>query len=200
MAEFESLVIRMIKVLNLVDLKYVIVGGFAAIFRGRPRTTMDVDIIIEKDLKKIYEVIKILEKKDFDINEKTIQIAINDGTNVSIFDKRSVLRIDMKIASSSDEFEVLKNAIPENYKDNKIMIASVEQILYGKILYLGDISDISDEEFLEFNDILDFINVYQRASSIDIKWLYSKVRKKELESTLDRLLEYMRKQNLLERN
>jgi predicted nucleotidyltransferase len=86
MAKFESIIKRVIIALEKSQLKYVIVGGFAAIFRGRPRTTTDIDIIVEKDIQ--------------------VKIAMDEGSNIYFFDKQSVLRIDFRVAKNLDEKEV----------------------------------------------------------------------------------------------
>ena len=65
--EFEDFIKRVITSLNKSDLKYVIVGGFAAIFRGKPRTTMDLDLIIEDNHQKLYKFLDELKKVEFDV-------------------------------------------------------------------------------------------------------------------------------------
>lgn len=189
--EFENLVKRVVSSLEKALLNYVIVGGFAAIFRGKPRTTMDLDLIIEKNFQKIQVFLQQLKKSNFDVLEDQVKKAIDEETNISIFDKISVLRIDLKIAKNSDEKEVLKQAKTELYKGLKLKIATTEQILYGKILYLGDISNIPDQDLLEYNDVLDFINVYRQSKIINLDWLQAKVKQKNLEQTLQKLLKIL---------
>lgn len=190
MAELENLLKRLIVALEKAQLKYVIVGGFAAIFRGKPRTTMDLDLIIEPVHQKISVFLDQLKELNFDVLEDQVNMAINEGSHASIFDKNSILRIDLKLATNVDEREVLEQAKTESYKGKNIQIATVEQILYGKILSLGDISDLSDSELLEINDALDFINVYRRSKEINIDWLRSKAKQKKITETLERLLKF----------
>ncbi|HUX98199.1 MAG TPA: hypothetical protein VMV49_01475 [Candidatus Deferrimicrobium sp.] len=192
MAEFESIIKRVIIALEKSQLKYVIVGGFAAIFRGRPRTTTDIDMIVENNIQKINRFLEVLKTVDFEVMENQVKTAINEGSNLSFFDKLSVLRIDFKVAKKLDENEVLEQAKLEHYKGIKIQLASIEQILYGKILYLGDISDLPDSELLENTDVLYFISVFRRAKIVDLIWLTSKVKQKGLESTLKRLLKFIK--------
>ena len=186
--EFEDFIKRIVTSLNRSNLKYVIVGGFAAIFRGKPRTTMDLDLIVEDNHQKLHKFLNELKKVDFDVFDEQIQIAIKERTHISIFDKKSILRIDLKIAKNLDEFEVLSQGKSESYKGMKLLIAPVEQILYGKILYIGNISHIPDSELLEINDVLDFINVYRRSKNINLDWLRSKIKEKGLIKTLQNIL------------
>ncbi len=191
MAEYLDLLTRTITALDKSQLKYVIVGGFAAILKGRPRTTMDLDIIIENDRKKIEDFFKFMVDNNFKIIDDLDQI-FTSKENITIFDNLSILRIDLKIAQSIDELEVLNQAIVESYKDLNIRIASVEQILYGKLLFLGEVIDLSDSELLGFNDVLDFLSVYNYATSIDINWLKQKAIEKGLVEILNRLLRLLK--------
>jgi hypothetical protein len=195
MAEFKTCLIRIIDILNRIKLNYVIVGGVAAIIRGRIRSTTDIDMIVERDLPKLDEFFKLLGENGFDVLREQINYALKEGYNISIFDKNSFMRLDLKIAKQSDENEALKQISIEEYAGLKIRIASIEQILYGKILYIGAIDDLSDKELLDFNDILDFLMIYNHyKSEINQNWLIEKVRKKGLLSTYKRLVEFASKQ------
>jgi transcriptional regulator NrdR family protein len=190
--EFENLVTRVTRILNDLQLSYVVVGGFAVIFYGRSRTTTDLDIIVENDPDKFKQFLESLKKTNFDVMENQIQMVIKEETNISIFDNESMLRVDLKLARGADEREVLQQAIDETYKGLKIRVAPVEQVLYGKILYLGDISDIPDAEMLSYGDIVDFITVFRRHKDSNLDWLKSKVGLRGLDTTLQRLLKLAR--------
>ncbi len=166
----------------------MIVGGFAAIIKGSPRTTSDIDIIVGYEPNLSEKLISSLKKVGFDVMENQLRLAIEEGTNSSIFMPESIIRIDLKVAKNSDEKEVLDQSVEEVYQGLSFKIASIEQILYGKVLYLGDISDLSDDEILDFTDARDFINVYRTASSIDLKWLERKIKDKGLIETYRRLI------------
>jgi len=191
MAELKTFLTRIIKTLNQLKIKYVVVGGVAAIFKGRIRSTTDLDIIIERDLDKLNHFFDLLARNEFDILREQINYALDEGYNISIFDKKSFMRLDLKIAKTSDEQEVLEQAQIEEYAGLKIRIASIEQILYGKILFIGVIDDLRDEELLEINDISDFIVLYdQYKSEINHKWLIEKLRQKNLLPTYERLITF----------
>jgi hypothetical protein len=128
------------------------------------------------------------EKQEFDVMRDQVIYAFKLGYNASIFDKKSILRLDIKQAKNLDELEVLKQAKMETFYNMKIKIASVDQILYGKVLYIGDISDLNDEELLDLNDVKDFIKVFKKADKLNLVWLEKKCLDKGLEKTYKRLL------------
>ncbi len=191
MAEIEDILSRLEKIFSEIELDYVIVGGLAAIIKGRARTTTDIDLIIENNTDKIAQFLVKLTEHDFDVLPGQIQLAFEEGTNASIFDNLSIMRLDVKIAKKLIDIEALNAGIIEHYNQMNIKIASVEYILFGKIWYLGDISDIPDSELLEYNDVIDFVNVYaNNRESCDLDWLREKVSSMNLSSTLDRLLRF----------
>lgn len=155
---------------------------------GKPRTTTDIDIVIQPSPHIADQLINAFKKGGFDVLEEQIRSAFQEGYNASIYVPNSVIRIDLKLARKLDEREVLEQAKNATYKNTQFKIASVEQILYGKILYLGDISDLEDSELLDFNDAKDFVNVYNTVPTFDIQWLEQKAKQKGLQKTLNRLI------------
>ncbi len=196
MAEFKSFLIRIINILNQVNLNYVVVGGVAAIIKGRMRSTTDVDIIVERNLEKLDQCFDLLAKEEFEVPKEQISYALKEGHHISIFEKKSFMRLDLKVAKNSDEKEVIRQATIEEYTGLNVRIASIEQILYGKILYIGSIDDLSDKELLGFNDILDFLVLYnQYKSEIDHEWLTEKIRQKNLLPTYQRPIAFPLKES-----
>ncbi|OLS12606.1 MAG: hypothetical protein RBG13Loki_3778 [Promethearchaeota archaeon CR_4] len=196
MAEFDNLVKRIARILDEIHLKYVIVGGFATILRGRPRTTTDLDLIIENNQEKIETFLEELKKQNFDMMENQFRMAIKEGTNISIFDNLSPLRVDLKVATKRDDITALTSAIKESYNGVIVQVASTEQILYGKVLYLGDISDIPDTELIEYQDVRDFINVFrQQRDQINLNVLKENAQKAGLTHTLEKLIAEAKKKS-----
>ena len=168
MAEYRELLKRVAQALEAAELSYVIVGGFAINIRSRPRTTMDLDLIIEDDPFKISMLLEVLKNLHFDVMESQTQSALAEGTNASIFDESSPLRIDLKVARKPDDLLALDNGQWEDTEGLRLRIASAELILFGKVVYLGNIRDIPDSELLEYNDVRDFVNLYQHTKNVDI--------------------------------
>ncbi len=194
MAEIENILSRLEKIISEIQLDYVIIGGLAAIIRGRARTTTDIDLILENNPEKISKFLEKLENNNFDVLHEQVQMAFKESTNASIFDKLSVMRLDIKIAKKPIDIEALNTGVIEHYNQMNLKIASVEYILLGKVWFLGDISDIPDSELLEYNDIIDFLNVFtNNKDSCDLNWLKKKVSLMKLSSTLDRLLDFSKK-------
>ncbi len=189
MAEIEDILSRLEKIFQATKLKYVIVGGIAVIHYGHVRATQDIDIIIEDDYSKISQFFGLLSSYMFDVMEGQFEIAYQERTNISIFDKKSFLRLDIKVAEKKREQDVLNNAIKEKILGKELYIASLEYVLIGKIIYMGFINDIPDSELLEYQDIVDFLTLFHaNREKINLAFIKNKIKETRLETTLNRLL------------
>ncbi|MBU4075546.1 MAG: hypothetical protein KKI06_02360, partial [Euryarchaeota archaeon] len=61
--------------LNNHDIDYVIVGGFAVLFYGNPRTTMDIDYVIQLEDENIPVLIQFLKENGFHADEYDMRTA-----------------------------------------------------------------------------------------------------------------------------
>jgi predicted nucleotidyltransferase len=189
MTEFLTFFIKIVDCLNRVKIKYVIVGGLAAIIRGRARTTTDVDVIVENKPELLFIFLDCLERNGIDIMKDQVQIAMQEGSSISIFDTSSFARLDLKLARNIDENDVLNTSVSEMYEDVTIKVATIEEILYGKLLYMGPIDDLTDDEILNYTDAVDFLVLYdQYKDALDDDLLMNKIRRKHLESSYKRLI------------
>jgi len=189
MAEIEDILSRLEKIFQATKLKYVIVGGIAVIHYGHVRGTQDIDIIIEDDSSKISQFLGLLRTYMFDVMEDQFKIAYQERTNISIFDKKSFLRLDIKVADKLREHDVLNNAVLEKILGKELYVASLEYVLIGKIIYVGLIDDVPDSELLEYQDIVDFLTLFHaNREKINLELINNKIKEIVLETTLNRLL------------
>ena len=189
MAEVENVLSRLEIIFKATKIKHVIVGGIAVIHYGHVRTTQDIDIIIEDDFSKISQFIGLLKTYDFDVLDDQFKLAYQEKTNISIFDKRSFLRLDVKVADKKQEIEVLRNAKRVKILWRDLCIAPLEYVLIGKILYMGLIDDIPNSELLGYQDIIDFLTLFHaNKENLDLPFLINQATQIGLKATLDRLL------------
>ncbi|NIA31193.1 MAG: hypothetical protein GWP06_14950 [Actinobacteria bacterium] len=108
MTNFETTLLAIDKLCEKYSIKYVVIGGVAAIIYKIPRTTEDIDITLLTDIDKIREIGKIFLERfsplkenplDFfdryfilpSIHEKT-KIKVDFAAGVSGFDKKVIHR------------------------------------------------------------------------------------------------------------
>jgi len=188
LAEIENILSRLEIIFKATKLKYVIVGGIAVIHYGHVRATQDIDIIIEDDYSKISQFIGLLKAYKFDVLDDQFKLAYQEKTNISIFDKNSFLRLDIKVADKKHEHEVLNHAKKEKILGKDLFIAPLEYVLIGKLIYMGLIDDIPHSELLEYQDAVDFLTLFHaNKKTIDLAFLSNKAKQIGLKTTLDKL-------------
>ncbi|MFW9989912.1 MAG: DUF6036 family nucleotidyltransferase [Candidatus Odinarchaeota archaeon] len=189
MAELENVLSRLEIIFNATKLKHVIVGGIAVIHYGHVRATQDIDIIIEDNHSKIKQFIGLLKAYEFDVMEDQFNLAYQEKTNISIFDKNSFLRLDLKVVDKKHEYEVLNSAQKKKILGKELYIAPLEYVLIGKLLYMGLIEDIPSSELLEYQDVIDFLTLFHaNKDRINLAFLKNKTEQIGLKDTLERLL------------
>jgi predicted nucleotidyltransferase len=190
-AEFKDLIFKLLDCLDNVGNDYVIVGGFAAIIRGRARTTTDIDIIVDRSPELVLLLLDCLAQNGLDVMKEQARMAMAEGSTITILDTASYARVDLKLAKTKDELEVLSTAIAESYENRVIKVATIEEILFGKLLYMGPIDDITDEEILNYADALDFFVLYdQYKNALDMQLLARKIKQHHLEASFAKLTNF----------
>jgi len=143
---YDELAIKFSRVLEKLNVKYVIVAGFAAILLGRLRETEDIDFIIEPtDIRKIYkearkegfEALTPISSLELDFNEARVRFYLKPHI---------IPNIEVKKAKSIYDFYTLKNRVVVLLNEYKLYIAPPEiQIPYK--LWLGSLKDLEDAKY-----------------------------------------------------
>src|SRR3989344_6905452 len=81
------------KRLDKAGIPYMASGGVAVSYWGFPRTTHDIDIVIEAGEKDKDKIIKLFEK-DFYISDEAVEEAIKNRFTFNVIDNKSGLKID----------------------------------------------------------------------------------------------------------
>lgn len=155
--------------LNEEKVTYVIVGGLAVLFYGIPRTTMDIDMIIEMDMPKIKRFAGFLRENNFFADEDDIKMAFDERSHATVEDKLSMIRLDIKGIYGENNETTLKRRRASVYKGVTINVASPEDIIANKLLF-GSEQDIKDAEGIYVRQLnnLDMQYLEERCKKLDV--------------------------------
>ena len=153
--------------LNEEKVVYVIVGGLAVLFYGIPRTTMDVDIIIE--MAELKRFVEFLNGNDFFADEEDIQMALKEKSHATIEDKTSMIRLDIKGIYSENDRLTLKRRRRVNLTNFWFYIASPEDTIANKLLFGSD-QDMRDAEgiYVRQFDKLEMAYLEERCKKLEV--------------------------------
>jgi len=124
---------------------HVMVDSLAVNFHGLPRTTMDIDLILqikEEDAPKLAE---FLSRNDFFASAEGLRRALKERSHCTVQDKRSMFRLDIKGIYNEMDKRTFERGISFKYRGTEICIASPEDIIANKLVF-GSEQDLKDAE------------------------------------------------------
>ena len=141
--QYEDFVKTALNALNESGAEYVIIGGLAAIFYGRPRTSLDVDVIVSVKIENLQDLHKFLENKGFDIDYNDLLSSLKRKSHVSIFLSEYPFRIDLKGVYNSLDMASMQNRRRKKIFGITAWIESPEDLITAKLCY-GSQQDTED--------------------------------------------------------
>ncbi len=175
---FKEFLINTIKALNESKIRYVVVGGVAASIFGRPRTTMDIDVIIENDKDGITKIQRVLKKNGFEFGENEIQIAIEEKSHCSIYFRDYPYRIDLQGVYSALDRRSMENQIVEIVFEEKMSVEKPEDLIIAKLVY-GSSQDLEDAQAI----------ILRQGEKLDLEYIRIFAEKEQVLQDFEQILQ-----------
>jgi hypothetical protein len=178
MREFTETVKAALRALNATNAEYAIIGGLVAILYGRPRTTTDVDIIINFDKTHPETIGNSLRKEGFDVTLADIQKALTEKSHFTVFDAKSPYRLDVQGVYNPLDEARFNGRRKSALFGEQVWVESPEDLIIAKLVY-GSPQDLED----------DLAILIRQKSKLDINYLKRQATKNKVTSKLRKLLE-----------
>lgn len=122
--------LRLYKSLNKRKVKYLIIGGVAAIIYGVPRSTLDIDIFIEPVIKNAGQLLKALKDARFGtVSLTSAQKIVNN--ELTVFE--DYIRLDVFTKVKGIQFEkAWRNRATKKIEGVSVKFASLKDIISSK--------------------------------------------------------------------
>lgn len=159
MRSFERMVLDFIGVLEKIKVDYVVIGGIAVSSWGNPRTTKDLDVIVDLNSDDIDKFCKNLQESGFSVDKEDIKEALKEKTHFTVLDEYSEYHIDAKGVYNRFDALTVKNKYVVPYEGLNMCIASAEDTVAHKLLFGG------------YQDIKDAESILLRQSELDMEYL-----------------------------
>lgn len=128
--------------------RYIIIGGIAAVLHGVPRATFDVDILIESSLENAQQLLDALMEANF----ATATLIDADellAHEITIF--RDRVRIDVQTSTPGIKFEdAWQNKVAMTYQGQEFYVAAKDDLIASKRA-AGRDKDLEDVRMLEID-------------------------------------------------
>jgi hypothetical protein len=93
---FSGFVRRVVRALNRSRLQYMLTGALASSYYGRPRTTLDIDVVVAFRQKDVATLVRVLTKANLKVQEKKLLDAWQSEHRIAtVEDKKSPHTLDI---------------------------------------------------------------------------------------------------------
>ncbi len=112
------------------DVRYVVIGGIAAIIHGVPRATLDLDILIEASRENVERLLAALQESGFGTAALSTPESILENEITFL---RDYVRLDIQTSTPGLLFaDAWKNKIIRQYEGAVFYVASLDDLLASK--------------------------------------------------------------------
>lgn len=177
--ELPSLLKLVVSRLEKIEIPYMLTGGLAVSFWGLPRTTHDIDVIIEAQGKDKDKIINIF-KKDFYISEEAITQAIEQKFTFNIIHFKSGLKIDFWLVKK-DPYRIseFKRRLKKKIFGKDIFIISPEDLILSKLLWYKE-----SESTRHLEDVQSILKI----SKVDLSYIKNWAKKQSTIKIFNKIL------------
>jgi len=152
-----AIALAVAQVLETCGLRYLVGGSLASSLSGEPRSTLDVDIVVElktSDADRLTEALR----SEFEVDELAVARAIRERSSVNVFHRASAIKVDLFVMGGSPLDEesmhrrqrVQVTAGPDRY----LYAYTPEDILLQKLRWFRRGNEVSDRQWRDVLGIL----------------------------------------------
>jgi hypothetical protein len=177
---------RLHTILTELDIPYYITGEVAAIAYGEPRTTRDLDLVIELDRQNVPKFVEKLEQGEFYCPPGAVaDLQTGQGRTLSVTHMTQILNADI-VVNGESEFDRSKmarrglEALDEEGTE-QFWLASPEDVILAKLLWRKQSGSQK-----QWNDVLGILKV--QIETLDYGYLDRWAEKLAIQSDFDRAL------------
>jgi len=116
--ELKAFFTYVIEVLESLDIPYMVVGGFAAIFYGEPRLTIDVDIIVAMRREHVRPFVAAFPIPDYYVSEEGIRDSLWRRYPFNVIQPTTGAKVDLAPPPLSPSFTTLARTTPRSGKNS----------------------------------------------------------------------------------
>jgi len=132
------------------DLRYLVIGGIAAVLYGVPRATFDLDVLIEPTLENAKRLLRAMSEAGLGT---AALVSADDvlATEITIFADR--IRLDVQTSTPGIVFEeAWKRRVTMNYRGQVLEVVSLADLIASKRASGRDV-DLEDVRILTSRDV-----------------------------------------------
>jgi hypothetical protein len=138
-------------------LRYVVGGSLASSISGEPRSTLDVDLVVEISEADVPRVIVALAA-EFEVDGDAVMRAVRSRSSVNIFHRRSAIKVDLFVAGGTpldtEQMERRERIQIGDSPAQHLYVYTPEDIVLQKLRWFRLGNEASDRQWRDILGIL----------------------------------------------
>jgi hypothetical protein len=176
--------LRMIaELLDRASIPYMVVGSFASMVHGVPRTTQDLDIVIDPSGASLDQFLREIDPDRFYVDPDVARDALRRRSMFNVIDINTAWKVDLIVRKDrAFSIEELSRRTPAQIVDVQVPIATAEDTIISKLEW----SKASNSE-RQLVDVAGILRV--RSNNLDLAYIEHWIDALDLHSQWDRARE-----------
>ena len=165
LAEPIAVTLAVVRQLDELGIRYLVGGSLASSVHGIPRSTQDIDLLVELPGSKIDDLVKRLEPA-FYVDRDMIADAVRRRSSFNIIDLKTMFKVDLFVSNRSpllQEEMGRRQAVELGEPPHAVQICSAEDIVVQKLDWYEKGGRISERQW---NDVVGVLTT--RKTSLDL--------------------------------
>jgi hypothetical protein len=155
--EPEKLLFNIVRILGSLKIKYFVTGGYAVSVWGRPRSTADIDIVVElfePQIDSLFEALKKISKFGY-LDKDVARYATKHNGEFNFIDPETGMKVDFWVAKNDILSETrYKNRIAKKISNRNVYFISPEDLIISKLLWHKE--TMSDRHLEDVQSVVKF--------------------------------------------
>lgn len=181
-----AVTLAVIRVLEALDVPYLIGGSLASALHGVPRATNDADLIVDLKLEHVEPFVRALTP-EFYADADAIRQAIRDQRSFNLIHLESMFKVDLFVRKprpfDQAQFNRRISAILATDPERTAFVASAEDTILAKLEWYQMGGGVSDRQW---RDILGILKAQRE--QLDLAYLHEWANRLQLADQLERAL------------
>lgn len=175
--EQQELLLRTVTILDALKIPYMVTGSFAVNFYGIPRTTHDIDLVVQIQVGEVEGLARQFPT-DFYVDVEMMRQAITQQSMFNVIDPTSGLKLDFWILKrDAYDIERFRRRQPQQVFGHTIWMPTPEDVILSKLLWYKEAQ--TDKHLNDARGVwaiqketLDLTYLREWASKLDVQnWL-----------------------------
>ena len=183
MDEIIAVILQVVNAFNKADIQYAIGGSVASSLYGLPRTTHDVDFLVDLHESQLQDFIVALGS-DFYVDVDMLQDAIRQKTPCNIIHQQSMLKVDLFFANARNLEELKRTVLTQltTEPQSEVSVVSPEDIILEKLKWYELGGKTSERQL---TDVVGVLRVQK--GKLDQAYLENEAKAQGLENMLTKV-------------